>query len=752
MTAVDTSRKFLAAFKSFGIRGRLISFFLMFGVIPAAVVLAILLSQESFFRTAMSTRVLDVATQVNDVIDRNLFERYGDVQAFALNRAASNPKNWRNASDQNPLISAMNGYMKGYGIYKLMLLVDTQGRVLATNTMDPAGRSLDTGYLYGKSFADAQWFRNAISGNFLNGKNGLTGTVVEQPSVNAEVARIYNQDGYTITFAAPVRDENGQVVAVWANFTDFSLVEAVVASYYDQLAAYNMASAEIVVLDPEGRIIVDYDPTYKGFSGLAEYKRNFDTIGKMNLATGGVEAAERAVKGETGLITSMNIRKKVEQVAGFAYSDGAYDYPGLGWSSLVRIEPREVFATWENMISTMLIAVAAAAAAILVFGYVIGNIFSKPIRSLTSTMLALANGDKTVDIPATNRTDEIGEMARTVEVFKANAIEAERLQKEAEEARRREEEAERRRIEEEQERQRREAAAEEERKRQAEQDKRRSMNELADQFEASVIGVVDAVAAAAERMKTTAETMSAAAEETDVQSASVASAASQASSNVQTVASASEEMASSISEIGRQVTQSSTIAKRAVSEAERTNSRIQSLAEAANKIGDVVDLITNIAGQTNLLALNATIEAARAGEAGKGFAVVASEVKSLANQTAKATDEIAEQITGIQGATTEAVEAIKGISTIIAEINDIAAGIAAAVEQQSAATNEISRNVQEAAQGTEAVTTNIAGVAEAARETGSAASQVLGAATGLGEQASDLRSAVESFVARVRAA
>ena len=208
MTAVDTSRKFLAAFKSFGIRGRLISFFLMFGVIPASVVLAILLSQENFFRTAMSTRVLDVATQINDVVDRNLFERYGDVQAFALNRAATNPKNWRNHSEQNPLVSAMNGYMKGYGIYKLMLLVDPQGRVLATNSVNAGGQPSTTDYLYGKSFSDAPWFRNAMSSNFLNGKNGFTGTVVEQPAVNAEVARIYSQDGYTFTFAAPVQDEN----------------------------------------------------------------------------------------------------------------------------------------------------------------------------------------------------------------------------------------------------------------------------------------------------------------------------------------------------------------------------------------------------------------------------------------------------------------------------------------------------------------------------------------------------------------
>jgi len=723
----------------------------MFGVIPAAVVLAILLSQESFFRTAMSTRVLDVATQVNDVIDRNLFERYGDVQAFALNRAASNPKNWRNASDQNPLISAMNGYMKGYGIYKLMLLVDTQGRVLATNTMDPAGRSLDTGYLYGKSFADAQWFRNAISGNFLNGKNGLTGTVVEQPSVNAEVARIYNQDGYTITFAAPVRDENGQVVAVWANFTDFSLVEAVVASYYDQLAAYNMASAEIVVLDPEGRIIVDYDPTYKGFSGLAEYKRNFDTIGKMNLATGGVEAAERAVKGETGLITSMNIRKKVEQVAGFAYSDGAYDYPGLGWSSLVRIEPREVFATWENMISTMLIAVAAAAAAILVFGYVIGNIFSKPIRSLTSTMLALANGDKTVDIPATNRTDEIGEMARTVEVFKANAIEAERLDAEAkaaEEKARREqeerEEADHRRAEEDRQREKAEAEAK------AARAKR--MEDIVNAFTQAASEVVQGVAAGSSQLQANAEGLSSIAEETSRQSMTVAAAAEQASANVETVAAAAEELAASLGEVTRRISETSSMARGAADVSDRTNVIVEGLSKAAMEIGNVVAMIQDIAAQTNLLALNATIEAARAGEAGKGFAVVASEVKSLAGQTAKATEDIAQQIDRIQEVSKQAVEAIAGIGSSVMRIDENAGAVAAAAEEQSSATNEISSNVQQAATGTREVSSNIVGVTQASSETGRMAKEVLQASVDLSQQAERLREVVGQFVKDVKAA
>ncbi len=734
-----------------GIRGRLITFFLLFGIAPAALVLGILLSQTKLFQDAMSTRVLDVATQINDVIDRSLFERYGDVQAFALNRAATNPKNWRNHDDQNPLISAMNGYMKGYGIYKLMLLVDTQGRVLATNTVNAKGQPLATDHLYDKSYADAPWLRDALTGNFLAGKNGLTGTVVEQPSINAEVARIYNQDGYTITFAAPVRDENGQVVAVWANFADFGLVEAIVATYYDQLAAYGMDGAEVTVLDREGRVLVDYDPSFRGFKGLGDYGRDFTVIGKLNLAANGVEAAERAVAGERGIITSQHARKKIEQVSGYARSVGVYDYPGMGWSTLVRIEPRQVFAAWNTMIMVMLVAVTLAVAAIVGAGYAIGNIFSKPIRNLTATMLALANGDKAVDIPAANRTDEIGEMARTVEVFKANAIEAERLEAEAkaaeEKARRDEAEreaADRRRAEED--RQREKADAE------VKAARAKRMEDIVNAFTLAASEVVQGVASGSSQLQANAEGLSSIAEETSRQSMAVAAAAEQASANVETVAAAAEELAASLGEVTRRISETSSMARGAADVSQRTNVIVEGLSKAAMEIGDVVAMIQDIAAQTNLLALNATIEAARAGEAGKGFAVVASEVKSLAGQTARATEDIAQQIDRIQEVSKQAVEAIAGIGSSVVRIDENAGAVASAAEEQSSATNEISSNVQQAATGTREVSSNIVGVTQASSETGRMAKEVLQASVDLSQQAERLREVVGQFVKDVKAA
>ncbi len=279
-----------------------------------------------------------------------------------------------------------------------------------------------------------------------------------------------------------------------------------------------------------------------------------------------------------------------------------------------------------------------------------------------------------------------------------------------------------------------------------------AMNQTADAFEAKVGSLVALLSSDATELQTTAQSMSATASQTNQQAATVAGAAEEASAGVQTVAAAAEELTASIHEISRQVAHSARITGRAVDDARRTDTIVRALAAGAQKIGDVVQLITGIAAQTNLLALNATIEAARAGDAGKGFAVVASEVKSLAGQTAKATEEIGAQIRQIQDATDEAVQAISAIGSTIEEVNVIASNIAAAVEEQGAATAEIARNVQQTAASTQDVTAIIAGVSQAANDTGAAAGQVLGASSSLSQQADQLTEAVVSFVAGVRAA
>ena len=375
-----------------------------------------------------------------------------------------------------------------------------------------------------------------------------------------------------------------------------------------------------------------------------------------------------------------------------------------------------------------------------------------PMSKLTNAMTQLADGDKETVVPARNRKDELGDMAGAVQVFKENMIENERLQAEQAEAEKRAAEEERRREEE----KRAAAAKAEEDKRlaeeKAEEQRKQAMLEMADSFEKNVMGVVETLSSAATEMQSSSETMSASAEKTSKQATAVAAASEEASTNVQTVASAAEELSSSVQEISRQVTQSNEIAQSAVSEAKETNAKVEGLAEAAQKIGDVVELINDIASQTNLLALNATIEAARAGDAGKGFAVVASEVKSLATQTAKATEEISTQIAQIQDATSGTVEAIQSIGGTIGQIGEIAASIATAVEEQGTSTSEIANSVAQAAAGTQEVSSNITQVTQAATENQNTATQMLSATQELAQQSDILRGELNKFLETVRAA
>ncbi len=367
---------------------------------------------------------------------------------------------------------------------------------------------------------------------------------------------------------------------------------------------------------------------------------------------------------------------------------------------------------------------AILAFAIVVVGamcFLLGRSIVNPITGMTAAMRSIANGDTAAVIPARDRRDEVGAMAQSVQVFKDNMIEATRLRGEQDEL-----------------------------KKQSEAERTMLLGRMADEFESSVRSSLDTLAGAAVELRTTSNGLSGAASEASEQATTVAAAAEQASTNVQTVAAATEELSSSVSEIGRQVAQSTDIAQQAVEQANRTNATVQGLSQAAQNIGDVIKLISDIASQTNLLALNATIEAARAGEAGRGFAVVASEVKSLASQTAKATEEISAQVAAMQSSTSDAVRAIEGIRGTIDSINEITTAIAAAVEEQDSATREIARNVQQAASGTNAVSNNVGVVTRTAGKTGAAASQVLASAEELNVQAATLRQRVDGFLANIR--
>jgi len=437
---------------------------------------------------------------------------------------------------------------------------------------------------------------------------------------------------------------------------------------------------------------------------------------------------------ETGSVTS---DAAIRALAGETGSDIVIDYNGnpvlsafaplqIGnhtWALLAEIDEAEAFEAADDIQLEIIILGLLGLVIIGAAGYMIASSIANPVVAMTGSMGVLANGDLEAEIPSQGRPDEIGEMADAVQVFKDNAIRVKQMEEEAK--------------------------AQEVR---AAEEKTKMMSDMADDFQRSVGGVVQTVSSASTELQSSAQALTATSEQTNSQSIAVAAASDEASTNVQTVASAAEELSSSISEINRQVQQSTDVTASAVEAAEKADNMVQGLATSSNKIGEVVELISDIAEQTNLLALNATIEAARAGESGKGFAVVASEVKNLANQTAKATEEISSQISGIQDATKESVEAIQAITKTIGEISEISSAIAAAIEEQGAATQEIARNVEQAAAGTGEVSANIAGVTQAAGEAGASAGQVLSAASELSQQSELLSSEVDKFMNQVRQA
>lgn len=654
------------------IRSKAVFACLCFGLLPMLVAGTTTWWMANRIARSSADQFLFVAETLADEVDRSLAERCRDVLAFSRDASVVRREWWYKASDDNPLVASMNRYVESYGVYYLTLLVDTDGKVVAVNSIDASGRPIETGPAYGTNFRDAPWFQRALAGQFDKTRSGkLTQAVLEDLHVDPLVQQVFGGDGLAIGFSTPVHDEEGQPIAVWRNVVKFNPVEEIFFARYRTLADHGLRSSELTLLDKEGNVIVDCDPSLHGTS---EIVRDMNIVGRFNLAKNQVEAAERLVRGEAGVIPySLHARKRIYQCAGFTPLRGEGPFPTLPWNVLVRVPADEAFAPTAMLKNAWMITGILALIAIpLATLWLVRNLM-RPIQQTTDIMRSLAvdDADLTRRLDE-DRSDELGELGKWSNRFT-------------------------------------------QRIRHIIAQVAGNASTLTD-ASAELASMANNLAAGANESMHQSTTVSSAAEEMSISMKNMAESTERMSGGMREVSTSLEQMTATVEEIAANAEKSASVAGEAASMAEVSNEKISELGTAADEIGKVIEVIQDIAEQTNLLALNATIEAARAGDAGKGFAVVATEVKELAKQTATATDDIRARIEAIQTSTGTTVQSIGEISQAIGNVNEVARTIASAVEEQSITTKEIANTVSHAATAADTVARGVSECAEAGEE------------------------------------
>ncbi len=646
--------------KGLSISKKLTFLFLCFGIIPLGFAIAISLQSLKKVEKSSLISYQQCAEKMAELIDRNLFERYGDVQAFALNHAVRNREMWYVEGEENPIVQMMNDYVSTYGIYYLTYLVDLDGKLIGVNTRDDKGHPIDSRSLYEKDFSNTLWFKALKDKNFTQSmpfsakENTVsTGTFVEDVHLDKDVKNFYPQSAaMTMGFSAPVYDDKGKVIAYWSNRTKFSLVEEIIVSTYQSLKTQGLNSAEITLLDSVGRILIDYDPLQHKTEEVVHDFNN--VLFKLNLAESGVLAAQRAIKGESGSLYSMHARKEIEQASGYTHLKGALGYPGMNWSVLIRVDKREANQAIEKILIEMFAVLIASILLIVVIGIILSKIFAKPIVNVARMMREISQGDG--DLTArlsVNSRDEIGQLSMAFNDFVSQL-----------------------------------------------QEVVKSVSVNGEEIDRSAEHLSVAAGRINENSNVVAEnsnTVVVATTELNQQFVSISTHSEHMNEQLQSIHSAIIEINATLDEINKSCTKAMEVANDAFQKSQNSYAHMTTLNNVTKEIGTVIDTINDISDQTNLLALNATIEAASAGEAGKGFAVVASEVKALAKQTSNSTTNIQKRIQIVQKESRLSFESMKQVTDVIDMIKDLTNSISIAVEEQSATMNEISGSVNNTA-------------------------------------------------------
>ncbi|MDH5435471.1 MAG: methyl-accepting chemotaxis protein [Gammaproteobacteria bacterium] len=627
---------------------KLVSLLLAFAIVPVIVVsIAIYISFQDIKENA-AVNFENAAVTIADKIDRNLFERYGDVQAFGLNRVIHDKEHWYKNGVETPLVETMNQYVSTYGIYTLTVLIDLEGKVIAVNSKGPDGKPVNSGSIYKKDFSGEQWFKELSAGKYTTrmeftgaGNDISSGTIIEDVHVDEDVQAVYpGNDGLTIGFSAPVY-QDGKVIAYWSNHADFSVVEEIIQQSYSELKASGFPGAELTMLDGMGRIIVDYDPMKTGSESIVH---DLDkVILKFNLAQKGVEAAVRAVKGETGHLYAVHARKKITQASGFAHLKGALGFPGMNWSVLVRV-PEDEAAPWLAVIEAEVLLIAVVCLAIAgVLGVYIGRKVVVGIKGVVDGAVRGAEGDLTTRLEVKSG-DEFGQLATAFN----------------------------------------------------------SMMERMSGIVAEVRVGSDQILGAANEISEGNLNLSQRTEEQASSLEETASSMEEMTSTVKQNADNSGQANQLAMNARGQAEEGGEVVRNAVEAMAEIN-------KSSAKIADIISVVEEIAFQTNLLALNAAVEAARAGEQGRGFAVVATEVRTLAQRSSESAKEIKDLIqdsvakvkTGTElvdksGQTLEEiVNSVKKVTDIVSEISASSNEQASGIEQVNKAVMQMDEMTQQ---------------------------------------------------------